>query len=98
MQIVFQPCAISGSGLLNCCVAATTLHPHRTPSCGRSLADKDGFIPNPKLKLLGQVTEVMRLRHYSIRTEQCYCDRIRRFIKFDGMQSREELVGGGGKV
>jgi len=41
----------------------------------------------------------MRLRHYSIRTEQCYCDWIRRYIKFHGMQSRAELVElSGGKV
>jgi hypothetical protein len=30
------------------------------------------IVPNPKLKLMDQVREVMRLRHYSIRTEQCY--------------------------
>src|SRR5260370_41594555 len=40
----------------------------------------------------------MRLRHYSIRTEQCYCDWIRRYIKFHRMQSRAELSEGGGKV
>jgi hypothetical protein len=56
------------------------------------------IVPNPKLKLLEQVREVMRLRHYSIRTEQCYCDWIRRYIKFHGMQSRAELSEGGGKV
>src|ERR1051326_1390299 len=28
----------------------------------------EGFIPNPKLKLLDQVSEVMRFKHYSIRT------------------------------
>src|SRR5436189_4327062 len=57
------------------------------------------IIPNPKLKLLDQVREVMRLRHYSIRTEQCYCDWIRRYIKFHRMQSREELAEvSGGKV
>src|SRR5690349_10952693 len=56
------------------------------------------IVPNPKLRLLDQMREVMRLRHYSIRTEQCYCDWIRRYIKFHGMQSREELaeVSGGG--
>jgi hypothetical protein len=32
--------------------------------------------PNPKLKLLDQVREVMRLKHYSIRTETAYCDWI----------------------
>src|SRR5882724_11147470 len=53
------------------------------------------IVPNPKLKLLEQVREVMRLRHYSIRTEQCYCDWIRRYIKFHRMQSRAELSEGG---
>src|SRR5882724_10202175 len=52
-------------------------------------------VPNPKLKLMEQVREVMRLRHYSIRTEQCYCDWIRRYIKFHRMQSRAELSEGG---
>jgi hypothetical protein len=57
------------------------------------------IVPNPKLKLLDQVREVMRLRHYSIRTEQCYCDWIRRYIKFHGMRSREELAEvSGGKL
>ena len=50
------------------------------------------IIPNPKLKLLDQVREVMRLKHYSIRTEQCYCDWIRRYIHFHQMKGREELL------
>jgi integrase len=33
-----------------------------------------------KLKLLDQVREVLRLKHYSIRTEEAYVDWIRRFI------------------
>lgn len=28
------------------------------------------YVPNPKLKLLDQVREVTRLRHYSLRTEE----------------------------
>jgi site-specific recombinase XerD len=52
------------------------------------------IIPNPKLKLLDQVREVMRLLHYSIRTERCYCDWIRRYIRFHRMQSRQELLEG----
>ena len=43
---------------------------------------RDGIIPNPKKKLLDQVREVIRLKHYSLRTEQCYVDWIRRFIVF----------------
>jgi len=49
-------------------------------------------IPNPKLKLLDQCREVMRLKHYSIRTERCYCDWIRRYIHFHKMRLREELT------
>jgi hypothetical protein len=33
-------------------------------------------------KLLEQVRDVMRLKHYSIRTERCYSDWIKRFIRF----------------
>jgi site-specific recombinase XerD len=47
--------------------------------------------PNPKLKLLDQVREVMRLKHYSLRTERCYCDWLRRYIHFHAMRSREAL-------
>jgi hypothetical protein len=33
---------------------------------------REGFIPNPKLKLLDQDSEVMRFKHYSLRTETTY--------------------------
>ena len=54
----------------------------------------EAVLPNPKLKLLDQVREVMRLKHYSIRTERCYCDWIRRYIhvKLTGVT---HLLGGG---
>jgi hypothetical protein len=55
-------------------------------------------IPNPKLKLMDQVREVLRLKHYAIRTERCYCDWIRRYIRFHRMKSRQELVPGTAKV
>jgi hypothetical protein len=42
-------------------------------------------LPNPKLKLLDQVREVMRVKHYAIRTEQCHCDWIRRYVRFHTM-------------
>jgi hypothetical protein len=29
---------------------------------------REGFTPNPKLRLLDQVSEVMRFKHYSLRT------------------------------
>lgn len=40
------------------------------------------FRPNPRLKLLDQVREVMRFHHYSLRTEQAYCGWIVRFLRF----------------
>jgi hypothetical protein len=49
-------------------------------------------IPNPKLKLLDQVREVMRLKHYSIRTERTYADWVRRYVRFHQMRTREEML------
>jgi len=46
----------------------------------RGLSAPFGFLPNPKLKLLDQVSEVIRFKHYSIRTERTYREWIRRFI------------------
>src|SRR5260221_14714379 len=58
----------------------------------------EGIIPNPKLKLLDQVRAVLRLKHYAIRTESCYCEWIRRYIRFHNMRSRDELNGGEAKI
>ena len=38
------------------------------------------FVPNPKLKLLEQMREVCRLKHYSLRTEQSYVAWVKRFL------------------
>jgi site-specific recombinase XerD len=43
-------------------------------------------------KLLDQVRDVMRLRHYSIRTERCYCEWIVRFIRFHGKRHPRETA------
>jgi integron integrase len=61
-------------------------------------AGSDLIVPNPKLKLLEQVREVMRLKHYSIRTERSYCDWIKRYVKFHKMRSREELQPAEAKI
>lgn len=50
-----------------------------------------GIVPNPKLKLLDQVREVLRLLHYSLATERAYCDWIRRYVRFHGLKARQEL-------
>ena len=44
-----------------------------------------------KKKILEEVREVMRRKHYSIHTERTYCGWITRFILFHGMKKREEL-------
>lgn len=43
------------------------------------------------MKLLDQVRDVIRKRHYSIRTEQAYVDWIRRFILFHNKQHPKDM-------
>ena len=45
-------------------------------------------------KLLDEVRDVMRLNHYSIHTERSYCDLIKRYVRFHGMSSRNDLKDG----
>ena len=56
-------------------------------------------VPNPA-RLLDRVRDKIRLRHYSIRTEQAYVDWIKRFILHHGKRYAEDLgameVGQGG--
>ena len=40
------------------------------------------FHPDPKLKLMDQIKEVLRYHHYAYRTEQTYCQWILRYIRF----------------
>ena len=42
-------------------------------------------------RLLDQMRDVMRLKHYSFRTEQTYCDWVERFIRFHGKRHPKEL-------
>ncbi len=44
-----------------------------------------------KPKLLDQVRQLMRLRHYSLRTEEAYLGWIRRYILFHGKRHPREL-------
>ena len=46
----------------------------------------------PKKKLLDQVRDVMRLKHYSLRTERTYCEWIERFIRFHRMRHPAEMA------
>jgi len=49
-----------------------------------------GDVPDPP-RLLDRVRDKIRLRHYSIRTEQAYLDWIKRFIVFHGKRHPEML-------
>jgi integron integrase len=47
---------------------------------------------NKPPKLLDQLREAIRVRHYSIRTENAYCDWARRFILFHGKRHPREMA------
>jgi len=51
----------------------------------------------PHQRLLDEVRSVMRRLHYSIRTERCYCDWIKRYVLSQEIQSREALLATGTK-
>ncbi len=46
-----------------------------------NMESKRKFRPDPNLKLMDQVRQVMRYHHYAYRTEQTYHDWIIRYIK-----------------
>jgi hypothetical protein len=54
-------------------------------------AGREKFVPNPKLRLQGQLREVMRFHHYSIRTEEAYWQWIKRFIFFHQKRHPKEM-------
>src|SRR5688572_14545911 len=45
----------------------------------------------PKPRLLTQVREAIRVRHYSLRTEQTYVHWIKRYIYFHGKKHPDDL-------
>ncbi|VGO23470.1 integron integrase [Pontiella sulfatireligans] len=57
------------------------------------MENKKKFKPDPDLKLMEQVREVLRYHHYAYRTEQTYCDWIKRFLKFYGMKQHPKDMG-----
>ena len=46
------------------------------------MENKSKFHPNPSLKLMDQVREVLRYHHYAYRTETSYCQWILRYVRF----------------
>ena len=53
------------------------------------MAEKDPTPPPPKL--LDQVRSRLRVKHYSIRTEQVYVDWIKRFIWFHDKRHPKDM-------
>ncbi|OPL14550.1 MAG: integrase [delta proteobacterium ML8_D] len=49
-------------------------------------------------KILDEVRDIMRLHHYSIHTERTYCSWIKKYIRYHGMTSQEELINGEAKI
>jgi integron integrase len=57
------------------------------------MENKPKFHPNPKLKLMDQVKEVLRYHHYAYRTEQTYCQWILRYIHHFGGKAHPRNLG-----
>ena len=62
-------------------------------NAAKASVPRDGFRPNPKLKWLDQVSEVMRFKHLSLRTAQAYRQWIKRFIFFHGKRHPQPRRG-----
>jgi len=55
--------------------------------------NKKKFIPDKNYKLMEQVRETLRYYHYAYRTEQTYCEWIKRYLKFHGYQKHPSGMG-----
>ena len=58
-----------------------------------NMPEKQKFKPDPKLRLMDQVRQVLRYHHYAYRTEQTYCDWILRYIRFHGAKTHPKYMG-----
>ena len=48
--------------------------------------------PGKEKRLLAQMRDVLRLKHYSLRTERTYCDWVERFIRFHRLRHPRDLA------
>ncbi|MEE9167463.1 MAG: integron integrase [Candidatus Neomarinimicrobiota bacterium] len=51
------------------------------------------FTPDPNMRLMDQIRQVMRYHHYAYRTERTYCDWIVRYVKFHGSKKHPREMG-----
>ena len=61
--------------------------------CLYSMENSKKFRPDPKLRLMDQVRQVLRYHHYAYRTEQTYCDWIMRYIRYHGGKTHPRNMG-----
>lgn len=54
---------------------------------------KNKFKPNPDIRLMDQVREVLRYYHYAYKTEQTYCSWILQYIRFHGGNIHPKNMG-----
>ncbi|MDM4768541.1 integron integrase [Pelomonas sp. SE-A7] len=79
--------------------AAACLDPVSAPAAGPRPEPPSDPVPAgaarnthaPPPRLLDQVREALRVRHYALRTEQVYVEWIRRYIRFHGTRHPAEL-------
>ena len=57
------------------------------------MENKKKFRPDPRLKIMEQVRQVLRYHHYAYRTEKSYCDWIVRYIKFHHSKIHPQNMG-----
>ncbi|PID72303.1 MAG: integrase [Desulfobulbus propionicus] len=57
------------------------------------MENKFKFTPNPELKLMDQVREVLRYYHYAFSTEKTYCQWIVRYLQFFQMKKHPKDMG-----
>ena len=57
------------------------------------IKSKIKFRPDPNLKLMDQVKQVLRYHHYAYRTEQTYCAWIVHFLKFYDYKKHPKEMG-----
>src|SRR5215831_19214834 len=62
-------------------------HPSPAPEIGAAPSEEPATPP----RLLDQMREHIRLRHYSLRTERTYLDWVRRYIRFHDLKHPREL-------
>ena len=49
--------------------------------------------PDPKLRLMDQVRQVLRYHHYAYRIERTYCDWVKKFVQFHEMKTQDGKEG-----